>query len=382
MAGTTGDSAGAQGKKPLVPILVGVLVVALGVIVYLVVSLNAKKQVEVLVPDLTRQLYADAEKMLTDAGLKVGTVEEEANEELAIGDVVWRQEPAAGTKVDEGSKVNLVVSTGPKITDPVSMPDLTGMTPEEAEKALFDVFLVPQEGNQVYSDDVEPGKVCMQSVAAGTQIMPLETVTYSTSLGREKVQVPDVTGQSSADARAAIKDAGLSYDTTETYSDSVEKGYVISQDTAGGVEVVKGTTVELEISLGERPKEQVIVPNVLTYDHDDAVRSLESAGLTYEWSGDEDGTVTMMNPRPGDKVDQGTKVTLTLKRANQTSGSPLSENDVRQVIDSKGYGQIKSMVQTQENGVWCWEVTTTDPNGDEQTWHIDPNKNIHNIDED
>ncbi|MDO4808045.1 MAG: PASTA domain-containing protein [Coriobacteriales bacterium] len=379
MAGTTGDSATTPSKKPLVPILVGLLVVALGVIVYLVVVLNAKKQVQV--PDLNLQLSEDASKMITEAGLKLGTVTEEANANVKVGDVVWRQEPAANTTVDEGTKVDIVVSTGPKLTDPVTMPDLTGKTPEEAEQALFDLFLLPQPGDQVYSEDVEPGKVCMQSVAAGSQIMPLETVTYSTSLGREKVTVPNVTGMSIDEARSALKDVGLSCDTTTTYNDSVEKDDVISQDIQSGKEVDKGTTVELEVSLGERPKAQVRVPNILTYNLDDAKRTLESAGLACDWTGDEDGTVTSMKPRPGDQVEQGTQVNLTLKQSNQTSGSPLSEDDVRQIIANKGYGHIKSMVQTQENGVWYWEVTTNDADGNEETWHIAPDKSIHNIDD-
>lgn len=366
-------------KSRAIPILVALLVVAAGVIVYLLV-VNAKKQVEV--PNLNLQLRQDAEKMLVEADLKLGEVTEKSNGELRVGDVVWQQEPAAGTMVDEGSKVDVMVSTGPKITDPVTMPDLTGMTPEDAEQALFDLFILPQPGDQVYSDSVEPGKVCMQSVAAGSQIMPLETVTYSTSLGREKVSVPDVTGKSAEDARAVLKDAGLSYDTTETYSDSVDKGIVISQDTEGGKEVDKGTTVEFEVSLGERPKAEVIVPNILTYGLDDAQRTLESAGLSCEWSGDENGTVTSMKPRPGDQVEQGTKVSIKLKEVKQTAGSPLSEDDVRQVIADHNYGEIVSMVQTQENGVWVWEVTTADSNGNEHTWHIDPNKNIHDIDQD
>lgn len=302
-------------KKPIVPILVGLLVVAIGVIVFLVTSQGKPaeqvpaKQVEV--PDITFMKRADAEAELAKVGLKVGKVTEQ---EEIFGGFVLSSDPESGKSVDVGSYVNIVVSKGEDIDEPVAVPDLTGMTVEEAEEALMKLWIIPQPGEPTYSDAVEAGKVCAQSVAPGTKIAKIETVTYSVSLGKEQVVVPDVTGKSVAEARDAINGAGLSCDTVTAYSDTVAKDVVISQNIAKDQKVNKGTTLTIEVSLGKKPAAKVVIPNIVTYSLADAKKALDSAGLKYTYTGDEDGTVTAVRPVAGTQVDQGSTVEFELEK--------------------------------------------------------------------
>ncbi len=312
------------GKKPLVPVLIGLLVVAVGVIVFLVVS-NTKAQVEV--PDIIYEEHAKAETVLAEAGLKLGKVTERAEEGVQFGDIVLETSPKVGEKVNEGSTVDIVVSTGPKLTDEVEVPDLKGLTPSEAEQKLFDALFIPQPGDQVYSNDVEAGKVCAQSVKAGTKVKVLSTITYSVSLGKEQVEVPNVAGKTLDEARGELDKAGLSVDTIKSYSDKVGKDKVISQDRKAGDKVAKGTTVTLEISMGAKPATKVLVPVIYSYDLDDAIRAIESAGLKYRWSGDEDGTVVSIKPAPNTQVDQGSTVEFVLRNPNNSQPTTQSQNN-------------------------------------------------------
>ena len=294
-------------KKPVVPIVIGVLVVIAAAVAAFILL-----KPKVTVPDITQSFRSDAEQELTKVKLKIGTVTEEETAEIPIGDVVIRTDPAPGTSVDEGTEVNVVVSKGPKLNDPVEVPNILGLSPEDAENKLFDSFFIPQPGEPAYSDTAEAGKVIAQSVPAGTKVEMFSIIMYSVSLGKEQISVPDVTGKSISDARGMLDSAGLSCDTSQSYSDTVAKDVVISQSVAKDTKVDKGTTIVLEVSMGKKPATKVLVPNIITYKLADAKKSLDSAGLKYTYTGDENGTVTSVKPAPNTQVDQGSMVTFAL----------------------------------------------------------------------
>lgn len=329
-------------KSPVVPILVGLLVVAVGVIIFLVVSQNKpaeKKEVKkVEVPDVLYMEQAEAEAELTKVGLKLGTVTEE---DYIVGGYILETDPVAGTSVKEGSKVNVIVSVGQDVDAPIEVPDLTGLSPEEAEAKLLELWLIPQPGEQIYSESVETGKVCAQSVAPGTTMTMFDTITYSTSLGKEQVAVPDVTGKPVAEARSVLNNVGLSTDTVTSYSDTVAKDVVISQSVAKDTQVTKGTTITIEISLGKKPAAKVVVPNIISYNLADAKKALESAGLKYTYTGDEDGTVISVNPAANTQVDQGSSVTFELKKPEPIKPDDGNKDDDKDDDnkDDDGFGE-------------------------------------------
>jgi serine/threonine-protein kinase len=97
------------------------------------------------VPDLTNLTQADAETKLADAGLNVGIVSQTTSTTVPAGSVI-SQDPAANTKVDKGSSVSFVVSTGspspsptpttsPTTTD-VTVPNVYGMQSSNAEQEM------------------------------------------------------------------------------------------------------------------------------------------------------------------------------------------------------------------------------------------------------
>ncbi len=370
-----------QRTNAFAPLLVGLLVAAFGALLLVGLASCGPKQVEV--PNLHLMQSAEAEKALTGVGLKLGKVTEKTDPEVPVGDLVLEQNAKAGDKINEGTAVDIVVSTGPKITDPVTVPDITGMTTEEAEKALTKVLLVPVPGAPMNSDSVEAGKVCYQSVKAGAEAKAFDTVTYSISIGKEKVAVPDVTGKSIADARDALSKAGLGCDTTSSYSNTIAKDVVISQSVKKDEQVDKGTVVTLDVSLGVKPADQVAVPEIITFNLSAAIATLNSAGLNYSYSGDEDGTVISQDPVPGTKVDQGATVTFELKSAYppDTIRRKLESLDVEQLVWDNGLGQyVSSTIVELYDGNWYLETTTKVSGGEKGTFYFDTDGKAYELD--
>ena len=68
------------------------------------------------------------------------------------------------------------------------------------------------------------------------------------------------------------------------------------------------------------------------------------------------------------------------EESQPTIGSPLTEDDVNNIVANQGLGEVIAMEQGEgADGVWYWEVTTRDANGYEREWSIDPNGNVSEI---
>jgi beta-lactam-binding protein with PASTA domain len=197
----------------------------------------------VLVPPVANLRQEQAIKDLEDAGLKV-TVDSEPSDKVKK-DFAIRTVPREGAEVTKGTRVRLLVSSGP---EQVAVPDVTGLSRESAEARLrdegFGVSVAEQES------DVAEGDVISQSPAAGTELTRGETVTITVSTGRAQVDVPDVIGQSERNARSALKGAGLAPVTQErTVTDPAQDGVVIEQRPGAGTQVDKGREVVIVIGV-------------------------------------------------------------------------------------------------------------------------------------
>lgn len=114
------------------------------------------------------------------------------------------------------------------------MPDVSGMSEDEAQKKLTDAGFKPTSGFQ-YDDNVAEGNVISTTPAANSKAAKDTQVKMIVSKGAQKKTVPDVRGKSEADARSEIQAAGLTVGSTSTqHDDSVAKGNVISQSVTPG----------------------------------------------------------------------------------------------------------------------------------------------------
>ena len=234
------------------------------------------------------------------------------------------QNPNQGREFPEGTVINFTVSKGPEPAAQVTVPDLSNMTPEEAEAELAKYKLTGKSGNSEPSDDVEVGHVCRQSPNAGTSAKAGDTITYYLSSGPNEVEVPNVSGYSENNAKSALKSAGFTnvsvvYDN----SDTVASGLVVRTDPSAGTKTAANQTITVTVSSGPSDK-RVDVPYVVGESYSDARYELASAGfnVTLADGCSASGTVTYQSVTS--KAEKGTTIVLTTK--TQSTGDTTGGN--------------------------------------------------------
>lgn len=213
--------------------------VAVGTSVQAVVSRGIEQKE---VPDVVGKSRDNAEDAIKKAGLHVGAVTTTFSDTVAEGQVV-STDPPAGTMVNHSSAVALVVSAG---RQPATVPDVTGLTLEEAKKRLKEAGLSAGTTSEEFSDTVAKGKVVSQDPKAGAKGQYRGgSVNMVVSKGPETVEVPDVTSMSQEEATSALEAAGLVVEVSTVLGGLF--GSVRSVDPPAGTKVPKGSTVTIEV---------------------------------------------------------------------------------------------------------------------------------------
>ena len=203
----------------------------------------------VAVPEILGYTEAEAQKLLREQGLGYKYQGEIASAEYAKGLVV-RQSVEPGSIVDGNTMIGYLLSSG--VSETLSVPDVSGSSREEAEKALKSLGLTVQVDNTRYSNSVEEGYVITTNPGAGSPAASGDMVTIYISQGPDSstVKMPRLIDHYVDDASIALNNLGLYVYTIEVYSDTVEKGIVISQDVPADSVVQTGTTVTITVSAG------------------------------------------------------------------------------------------------------------------------------------
>ena len=211
------------------------------------------------------------------------------------------------------------------ITNPaeVELPELVGMSKEEAQKTAEDLKLVFEVSSEEYNKDVPEGYVISQdpTYIADYNVKEGSTVKVVISKGQEKTTVPKVVGMTRQEAVDALEEANLKAEIVEETSRTVEEGYVISQEVEAESEAYAGDTIKIHVSTGTGIK-QVTVQNVVGQTEADAKSTLEGQGLkvtvNYAEATSNDGKVTAQSVAGGTTVDEGTTITLTVNKVAET----------------------------------------------------------------
>lgn len=209
----------------------------------------------------------------------------------------------------------------------VDVPDVTGLTLEEATAELEDAGFTVGPAEYVYNADVEEGKVASQNPRANSKAAKGSRVTLSISQGAEQVEVPDLSNMTPDEARQALSKQGLKYEAgTAEYSSGVAEGRVARQNPTAGTKIAKGETVTCYLSAGE---EGTVVPDVTGKSASQAEVILENAGFkvkTEESASDSvgSGNVISTTPAAGTKAKSGSTVLVTIstgKSSYQVTGT-------------------------------------------------------------
>ena len=206
----------------------------------------------------------------------------------------------------------------------VKVPDLRGMTEEEARKELEGTDLgMKVENERQPSNQYEEDEIMSQDPAEDTEVAKNSTITVVISSGEEAkmVKVPNIVDRTEEEAEKSLQAAKLTVVHGEAqFSDEIEAGRVISSDPEAGTEVEEGTEVTIVISLG---KDQAKVPELRNKSASEAEAALKDAGLagsaSEEYSDSvEAGLVISQSIDAGEKVDKGTTVSYVVSKGPET----------------------------------------------------------------
>jgi beta-lactam-binding protein with PASTA domain len=297
----------------------GVLLALVAAGVALALLLPAAKR-QVTVPNVVGSTATLAATELKAADL-VPVPSQAASLDVAEGAVI-SVSPAAGSVVQRGARVSVVVSTGPAS---VGVPDVRNLTSAEAEHKLVQAHFKPNVQNRS-SASVPSGKVISTEPSQGVPLLEGSPVTVFVSNGPMQVEVPTVTGQSEAEARGSLRAAGLHVGAVTKREEAGQAaGTVLSQAPSAGSSVPSGEAVSLVVA---KASQEVAVPRVVGKKQERAEGELIGAGFVVKsstrtvTSEAEVGLVLQQAPAGGTKAKRGATIKLTVgELAPQTTPS-------------------------------------------------------------
>ncbi len=276
-----------------------------------------------VMPNVEGKSVADAEAALQQAGIAADAITITNTIDRNADGTVTSQSPAADTPLDDEASVTLTV---PRL--PV-MPDLAGMTLDEANKALVDAGIDPTRVTLGRAPGRQSGRMVAQEPEPGTELAPGTEV----SLKLSALIMQLVEGATLEGARAHLEEAGFSWSvvTVERPISLDAGGQVTSQTPGPGTVMDQASPVTLVVPrLPEMPD---VNGRLLAQ----ALTALEQAGIPparvaveQPLASQDIDRVTAQAPDPKIAVSADTQVTLTVpRRPGNVAVPPLPDAATR-----------------------------------------------------
>ena len=180
-------------------------------------------------------------------------VTREASDEVPTG-IVIRTRPFESTSLEQHQPFQLVVSSG---SAPRALPNLVGLTLEQATASLGDLGLVLKQADPVFDEEIPAGTVISWMVPeqpglrAGDTVTPNTTISVVVSAGPQPRVVPNLTGMTVEEATATLAEQGLVLaQLAPEFSDTTAVDLIARQDLAAGTGVDRGAVVSVAVSKG------------------------------------------------------------------------------------------------------------------------------------
>lgn len=206
---------------------------------------------------------------------------------------------------------------GDQTDSKLSTPNLIGLYYSQviADPTYADFNIV--EGEYVYNESVDAGKIIEQSPEGSRKIEKGGTITVNISRGAKTFQLPAYEGQEARQVKIELERLGvICVEGTPEFNDEVANGYVLRTEPVAGTELTAGDTVTLTVSKGP---EIILVemPNLMGCSENEALTLLEAAGLNwdpivYEEYEGTPGQVIYQSVEALTQVEKGSTVAFTV----------------------------------------------------------------------
>ena len=214
----------------------------------------------IAIPDVAGQTVAEAKEALKKSKFEAGEEKSEASDTVAEGRVI-RTDPEAGSSRKEGTKVNLIVSSGKQsfqLSNYVGR-KYTDVVAELKEKKVPENLIKMEEEE---SSESEPGIILRQSPAAGTtyDLSKASTITLTVAKKVTSVSMPSYIGSSLEFTKnnltqiVGVKEANIEVVEVSTAPEGTAEGTVVDQTPKAGEQVdLASTRIKLSIYKPKTP---------------------------------------------------------------------------------------------------------------------------------
>ncbi|MDT5745439.1 Stk1 [Streptococcus pneumoniae] len=290
----------------------------------------------IAIPDVAGQTVAEAKATLKKANFEIGEEKTEASEKVEEGRII-RTDPGAGTGRKEGTKINLVVSSGKqsfRISNYVGRKS-SDVIAELKEKKVPDNLIKIEEEE---SNESEAGTVLKQSLPEGTtyDLSKATQIILTVAKKATTIQLGNYIGRNSTEVISELKQKKVPENLIkieEEESSESEPGTIMKQSPGAGTtyDVSKPTQIVLTVA---KKVTSVAMPSYigssLEFTKNNLIQivgikeaNIEVVEVTTAPAGSAEGMVVEQSPRAGEKVDLNkTRVKISIYKPKTTSATP------------------------------------------------------------
>ncbi|HSY92272.1 MAG TPA: PASTA domain-containing protein [Candidatus Binatus sp.] len=161
----------------------------------------------------------------------------------------------------------------------VAVPVLVGLSPAEAERATAGLGLQISIERQYYSPQIPEGRIMSQLPLPGTKVRRGWQVRVAQSLGKTRVKIPDVTGQSEHAAELNIRRRGLEVASmAEVEAAGIPADQVLAQSPTANETQVAAPKISFLVTAAAGPQ-AFVMPSFVGQPLGSASRSLQDSGF-------------------------------------------------------------------------------------------------------
>ncbi|HFM9738246.1 TPA: serine/threonine-protein kinase StkP [Streptococcus pneumoniae] len=290
----------------------------------------------IAIPDVAGQTVAEAKATLKKANFEIGEEKTEASEKVEEGRII-RTDPGAGTGRKEGTKINLVVSSGKQsfqISNYVGRKS-SDVIAELKEKKVPDNLIKIEEEE---SNESEAGTVLKQSLPEGTtyDLSKATQIVLTVAKKATTIQLGNYIGRNSTEVISELKQKKVPENLIkieEEESSESEPGTIMKQSPGAGTtyDVSKPTQIVLTVA---KKVTSVAMPSYigssLEFTKNNLIQivgikeaNIEVVEVTTAPAGSVEGMVVEQSPTAGEKVDLNkTRVKISIYKPKTTSATP------------------------------------------------------------
>lgn len=288
---------------------------------------------EARIPNLVNMGQDEARSVVEERGLVFEVGDSETSEKIKEGRVLGQkingEKVNAGQTVKKGTVLSVTISSG---KGTAVIPDVLWMEKERAVELLKEYGLIVINYEEDSDSFAASGIITSIDPPAGSDVELKQNITLKVAAGENQgidsnaaANVPDLTGYTAEEAGEILKQERLYLEKTEIeYSDTVEKGCIISQSPVSGSSGShQGDRVDVIVSAG---KETMEVPYLQNETQDSAASILTGMGLIpdvqHKYDGNiQSGYVISQDTEPGTRVEKGTVVTFYVSDGPQPANN-------------------------------------------------------------